>query len=226
MDCVHSGRREALLLRCRRSAARQYTNEFPNAHALGYVDYAAPRRLAGFPMPSAARVATTARDKLEIVMHLRIAALIALLFASSLSAAAGEASGEFTVGKRAPIRPTVASAFETRDQRDPHKRVVEVVLSEAPVDVAAAMEELDPHSQIINQPALMHHNYVLLWVRPDGDVSMNATYSETMTQFVDMTGIGGLSAEVTTNTPARVSGRGVTPKPMKTSAESYTLHLR
>lgn len=160
-------------------------------------------------------------------MDLRIAALIALLAASSLSAFAGEASGEFTVGKRAPIHPTVASAFETRDQRDPRKRVVEVVLSEAPVDVAAAVEELDPHSQIINQPALMKHNYVLLWVRPDGDVSMNATYSETMTQFVDMTGsIGGLRAEFTTNTPDSVAGRVFTPKPVKTSSESYTLNLR
>src|SRR5258708_22931974 len=133
MTCVPSARREALLLGCRRSAARQYTNEFPNAHALGYVDYAAPRRLAGFPMPSAARVATTARDKLEIVMHLRIVVLIALLFSFALSASAGEASGEFTVGKRPPIHPTVASAFETRDQRDPHKRILEMVLSEAPV---------------------------------------------------------------------------------------------
>src|SRR5258708_5321341 len=138
MTCVHSARREALLLRCRRSAARQYTNEFPNAHALGYVDYAAPRRLAGFPMPSAARVATTAHDKLEIVMRLRIVVLIALLFSFAMSAAAGEASGDFTAGKRSPIHPTVASAFETRDQPDPHKRVVEVGLSEAPVDVAAA----------------------------------------------------------------------------------------
>src|SRR5258708_17181890 len=105
MDCVHSGRREALLLRCRRSAARQYTNEFPNAHALGYVDYAAPRRLAGFPMPSAARVATTARDKLEIVMHLRIVVLIALLFSFALSASAADAYAAFTVRQRQPIHP-------------------------------------------------------------------------------------------------------------------------
>ena len=47
----------------------------------------------------------------------------------------------------------------------------------------------------------MKHNYVLLWVRPDGDVSMNATYSETMTQFADMTGsMGDLKADFTTNT--------------------------
>src|SRR5258708_20470891 len=80
----------------------------------------------------------TTRDKLEIVMYPRIAALIALLAASSLSAFAGEASGEFTVGKHPPIHPTAPSAFDTRDQRDPHKRALEVVLSEPPVDDAAA----------------------------------------------------------------------------------------
>jgi len=86
------------------------------------------------------------------LMHLPIAALLALLAAPSLWAATGEASGEFTAGTRPPIHPTFAAAFETRDQRDPHNRVVEVILSEAPVDIAAAVNELDPHSQIINQP--------------------------------------------------------------------------
>ena len=75
-----------------------------------------------------------------------------------------------------------------------------MVLSETPIDAAAAAEELDPHMQVINQKALQGGNYVILAVRPDGDVSMNATYSQTMTQYIDMTPgngplPGGLKAE-------------------------------
>lgn len=160
-------------------------------------------------------------------MRLPVVALLTLLAAPSLWAATGEASGEFTAGTRAPIHPTFAAAFETRDQRDPHKRVIEVILSEAPVDITAAVNELDPHAQIINQPAVMKHNYVLLWVRPDGDVSMNATYSETMTQFADMTGsMGDLKADFTTNTPDTIVGHVQTAKPVKTLSESYSANFR
>ena len=121
-------------------------------------------------------------------MNLRICVLLVALAVFTLPVLAGQASGEFTAGTRAPIRPKYAAAFETPDQRDARKMAVEVVLSEAPIDVAAAAAELDPHTNVINQSALRDHNYVLLWVRPDNDVSMNATYSDTMTQFIEMTG--------------------------------------
>src|SRR5256714_3313400 len=131
--------------------------------------------------------------------------LIAILASPAF---AGEASGEFKAGARAPIRPKYAAAYETRDIRNGHKGAVEVILSEAPVDVAAAIADLDAHTTLINQPALMNHNYIVLIVRPDGDVSMNATYSERMVQFVDMTGsMGDLKAEMSANTPANVAGR-------------------
>src|SRR5258707_7107757 len=87
----------------------------------------------------------------------------------ALPAIAGEASGQFTVSKRPPIKPKYAAAYETRDQRDARKRAVEVVLSEEPVDMAAAIGELDPHTNLINQKALMGHNYIILWVRPNND---------------------------------------------------------
>src|SRR2546423_5876329 len=138
-------------------------------------------------------------------MH-RIIGLLAMAFA--LPALAGDASGEFKSGTRVPIRPKYAAAYEQRDMRDSRKRAVEIILSEAPVDVAAAIADLDPHTTVINQPALMNHNYIVLVVRPDGDVSMNATYSERMVQFVDMTGsMGDLKAEMSANTPANVAGR-------------------
>jgi len=138
----------------------------------------------------------------------------------------GEASGEFKAGTRPPIRPKYAAAFDTRDQRDARKHVIEVVLSEEPIDAAEAVAELEPHTNVINQKALRDHNYVLLWVRAGNDVSMNATYTESMTQFVDMTP-GSLQADMTTNTPERVAGRLFTTKPVKTmDGETYSLDLK
>jgi len=155
----------------------------------------------------------------------KICVLFTVVVACALPILAGEASGEFTAGKRPPIRPKYAAAYETRDQRDARTMVVEVVLSEEPIDVVAAAAELDPHTNVINQKALRDHNYVLLWVRPDNDVSMNATYSETMTQYVEMTG-SRMKAEMKTNTPAKVAGHVFSPKPLKTmDGDAYTIDL-
>jgi len=148
-------------------------------------------------------------------MRRRVKVLFAAVWLVSSAAFAGEASGEFTAGTRPPIKPNYAASFETPDQRDARKMAIEVVLTEAPVDVAAAAAELDPHANVINQSALRDHNYVLLWVRPDNDVSMNATYSDTMTQFVEMTG-DRMKAEMTANTPDKVAGRIVSTKALKT----------
>src|SRR5438445_1306286 len=158
------------------------------------------------------------------MMQKRIAALIALLY--PVIVFGGEASGQFTAGKRPPIRPKYAAAYETHDQRDARKTAVEVVLSEEPIDVAEAAAELDPHTNVINQKALRDHNYVLLWVRPDNDVSMNATYSDTMPQYVEMTG-SRMTADLTTNTRDKVAGRIFSPKPLKTmDGDVYTIDLK
>src|SRR5947209_578833 len=152
-----------------------------------------------------------------------IVALIILFY--PLIVLGGEASGQFTAGKRPPIKPKYAAAYETRDQRDARKSAIEVVLSEEPIDVVAAAAELDPHSNVINQKALRDHNYVLLWVRPDNDVSMNATYSDTMTQYVEMTG-SRMTADLTTNSRDKVAGRIFSPKPLKTRSEEHTSELQ
>jgi hypothetical protein len=154
----------------------------------------------------------------------RIAALVVFLYPVILLG--GDASGQFTAGKKPPIRPKYAAAYETHDQRDARKMAIEVVLSEEPIDVAEAAAELDPHSNVINQKALRDHNYVLLWVRPDNDVSMNATYSDTMTQYVEMTG-SRMTADMTTNTRDKVAGRIFSPKPLKTmDGDEYTIDLK
>ena len=159
---------------------------------------------------------------------MKVFAWLTLLAAAAFPAVAGEASGEFKCPPRAPIHPKFAAAFETRDQRDARKRAIEVVLSEGPIDVAAAVADLDPHSNVINQPALFDHDYILLWVRPENDVSMNATYGARMVQFADMTGeMGDLKAEMQVNTADRVAGRVWTPKPVKTQdGDTWTVDLR
>ena len=155
----------------------------------------------------------------------KLSLLCALALTLPFSAFAGDVSGEFTAGKRPPIKPLYAAAFETRDQRDARKRAVEVVLSEEPVDLTEAIGELDPHTSVINQKALMDHNYVLLWVRPGNDVSMNATYSATMTQFIETTS-DRMKAELTVNTLDRVAGRIFSTKPLKTmDGETYSINL-
>ena len=120
------------------------------------------------------------------------------------------ASGTFKADKHPPIAPKYAAAYETRDPGDARKRAIEVILSEKPIDAAAAVEDLDPHTHVINQKALSGTNYVLLWVRPDGGVSMNATYSDSMTQFVDNASFGKMKVDLTKNTPDEVAGRIVT----------------
>jgi hypothetical protein len=143
-------------------------------------------------------------------------------------ALAGDAKGSFTVrgGKTSgTIAPTHAAAYITRDPRDPRARVAEVILSDTPVDVDAAVADLQPHTHVINQDALDDRNYVLLWIAPDGHVSMNATFSATMTQFVDKVG-DSLKATLTVNTPERIAGRVFSSAPVRTMGdETYTVDL-
>jgi hypothetical protein len=58
-------------------------------------------------------------------------------------------------------------------------------------------------------------------------VSLNATFSKTMTQYIDRASAeGSLRAELTTNTPEKVAGRIFTAAPVKTlSGSTYTVDL-
>ena len=153
----------------------------------------------------------------------------AVLFCVAPLTAAGEVSGQFRVADRT-IAPTHAAAYTVRDPRDPRRLATEVVLSEGPVDVDAAIAALSPHQHVINQPGI--GNYVMLWVRPDREVSMNATFAATMTQYLDVTGSGGpfgghLTAELQATGAERVSGRVYAPQPVQTmGGESYEVDLR
>ncbi len=161
-------------------------------------------------------------------MHtvIRSCLVAAVLLMGSVSAlAAGDASGTVVVMKGGTIAPTHAAAYLTRDPKDARVRIVEVVLSDQPIDAAAAVQALNPHADVINQDALKGRNYVLLWVRSGGEVSMNATFSETMTQYVEVSG-GALTASLTANTLDRVAGRLSTAKPISVmDGTSYTVDL-
>lgn len=144
-------------------------------------------------------------------------------------AAADTVSGQFEVKGRV-IVPQHAAAYAVRDPRNPRQWATEVVLSEGAVDVDAAVAALSPHADVINQDGVRAGNYVLLWVRPDGEVSMNATFSATMTQYVDSTRggwMGGrLRAELTSNTAELVAGRVRTLEPVKTmNGETYQVDV-
>lgn len=142
----------------------------------------------------------------------RAAAVCLLALAIPIGATA-EVSGAFKVGATT-IAPKYAGAYLTRDTRDSRKKQVEVVLSEHPIDAAAAALALDPHTQAINQDGLREGNYILLWIDAEGRATMNATFSETMTQYLAMR--SDLRAELTENTTTRVAGRVFTPEPVKT----------
>ncbi len=158
----------------------------------------------------------------------RLIGWVAVLFlASPALSSAQTASGAFKAQPEGSITPKVAAAFVVRDQFNPRQSQIEVILSTAAVDVAKAVVDLSPHTVVINDPALKDTNYVLIWIGSDGKVSMNATFSKTMTQFVDRASAdGALRAELTTNTPDKVAGRIFTPAPVKTMGGStYTVDV-
>lgn len=157
-----------------------------------------------------------------------VVVVIALVFSFAEVSRADSVKGSFVAkgGKTAgTIAPKAVAAFAVRDRRDMRTPVAEVVLSEQAVDAAAASESLLPHTQAINQDVLKDRDYILLWVAPDGHVSMNATFGKTMTQFLDAVG-DSLQATLSVNTPDRVAGRVFTTKPVQTmGGDTYTVDV-
>ena len=140
------------------------------------------------------------------------------------SAMAGPASGSVR-SKTGAILPKRAVAYVVRDDRDAAPRV-EVLLTDAAIDLTRLRGELDPHRAAINLEALRDHDYLLLWVAADGTVTMNATYSKTMTQYINDTE-GGLMATFTVNTPEKIEGRVHSPVPLRSmDGASYTIDVK
>jgi hypothetical protein len=163
----------------------------------------------------------------SLILRVCLGCVAILIVGSSTLASAQTASGTFTSRPEGAITPKVAAAYVVRDQFNPRESEIEVVLSATALEIAKAVAELSPHTAVINDPALKNANYVLIWIGTDGKVSMNATFSKTMTQFVDRASTDGkLRAELTTNTPDRIAGRIFTPAPVKTmSGSTYSVDL-
>ncbi len=154
------------------------------------------------------------------------AAILALASATPLSAQTASGTFKADPGNFA-ISPKVSAAYIVRDQFNPREKEIEIILSTAPVDVAKAVTNLTPHTTVINDPALTDTNYVLVWIKSDGKVSMNATFSKTMTQYLERTDSGGtFKAELSTNTAEKVAGRIFTTAPVKTrDGAAYSVDL-
>ena len=153
-----------------------------------------------------------------------LAYVMTLLLTTTGLATAGPASGTVK-SQTGTISPKHAIAYVVRDGRNARNTRVEVLLTDVPVDAAALRGNLDPHATAINLDELRDRNYLLLWVAPDGAVSMNATYSKTMTQYMNDAS-GGLKGEFTANTPTTITGRVFSAAPMKNmDGPAYTIDV-
>ncbi len=156
----------------------------------------------------------------------RVPSVVALLVAViAAPAVAGPASGTVK-SKTGAIAPKHAIAYVVRDGRNARASRIELLLTDVAVDAGRLRGQLDPHVVAINFEELRDHNYLLLWVAPDGTVTMNATYSKTMTQYINDTA-GGLKATFTANTAAKVEGRVTSEAPLKgMDGDSYSIDVR
>jgi hypothetical protein len=161
-------------------------------------------------------------------MTSRVAMLVAgsMLALAAHAHAANTASGSVDVQKVGTISPQFAAGYLVRDQRNARTTETEILLSDAMVDPATIQGALDPHMIAINLDALNDRNYVLLFVRSDGLVGMNATFSQGMKQFLSDT-TNGLKAEFTARTATRIEGHVFSEAPLKTmDGTMYTVDLR
>ena len=160
---------------------------------------------------------------------------VALVLAASAISFAGTVSGQFKSRKKGLIKPISAAAFPVRAPGDLLKTVMLVVLSEGTMDSAEAVQQLDPRTALINQEGMRKKNYISFWIRPNGFVSMNATFHEGMVQYVDSTknaeGKGGLLAQslevnFSVNSADQIAARVRSLKPVGTlSDDTYEIDV-
>src|SRR5262245_38583501 len=145
------------------------------------------------------------------------ALVAALVIFSATPGSAPTSSVALNAQRDGTTAPKVARRYAAREQFNPREKEVQIILSSAAVSVAKAVADLTPHTTVINDPALKDTDYVLVWIKRDGTVSMNATFSKTMTQYLERSDRGGtFKAELSINTADTVAGRIFTPAPVKT----------
>lgn len=150
--------------------------------------------------------------------------LLALMSAVPVLAA-DTASGAVTIQKMPTIAVTKAVAYRIREARNARNVATEILLTDVAVDRAPMLAALEPHMEAINLEAIKDRNYVILNVDAAGNVSMNATISRTMSQFINDTS-DGLKITWTTRSATRLEGRLFTEKPLDGMDTTYTVDLR
>ncbi len=151
----------------------------------------------------------------------------ALVLTASTISFAGTVSGQFRSSKKGLIKPISVVAFPVRAPGDLLKTVIVVVLSEGSMDSAEAVKKLDPRTALINQEGMRKKNYISLWIRPNGFVSMNATFHDGMVQYIDSTKAEGkgnilaqsLEANFSANSADRIAARVRSSEPVETLSE-------
>ena len=155
----------------------------------------------------------------------RIALLIAALAALPIASPAAEVSGSFSVGEQ-KLEPTHATAMRIRDQSAPRQFHTYVILTEQPVDAAAAITDIDPYARIINDPGLRDSGAIRLGIRRDGMVGINAQLDGSGTQYIESTKLGGLDVQIDVDTDERIAGRVRYPKPVDIDGVPTMLDVR
>jgi len=155
----------------------------------------------------------------------RIALLIAALAALPIASPAAEVSGSFSVGEQ-KLEPTHATAMRIRDQSAPRQFHTFVILTEQPVDAAAAITDIDPYASIINDPGLSDSGAIRLGIRRDGMVGINAQLDGSGTQYIESTKLGGLDVQIDVDTDERIAGRVRYPKPVDIDGVPTMLDVR
>lgn len=152
---------------------------------------------------------------------------VTLACAAAWSAGLGAhgASGTFTASKMGTIAIEHGVAYLVRDQRDARVNQIEILLTDVAIDVKTLQTAFDPHMAAINLDQLDDRDYVLLWVKDDGTVGMNATYAKTMTQFLDDSD-GGLAVTWTTRSATKLAGRLASKGTLKSlDGSSYSVNI-
>jgi hypothetical protein len=158
-------------------------------------------------------------------MNRRHCLALVLVFAAAGARTSAQSSSGAVTSATGTISPKFSTAYVVRDQLNPRQTTVEVLLTDVAVNAAPLRDDLDRHVTAINLEPLRDRNYILLWVGADGSVKMNATYSKTMTQYLNDSA-GGLKAEFTTNTASKIAGRVFSTAPLKTmNGPTYTVDL-
>ena len=148
---------------------------------------------------------------------------IALVSFVVTASALDTVSGSVKVAKLGAIVVSHAAAYAVRDGRHARTTQTEILLSNVAIDAASVRAALDPHMVAINLAPLKDQNYVLLWVESTGAVTMNATFSKTMTQFMNDT-TDGLEVTWKARSAARLEGHVASKGVLKTmDGTTYTV---